>query len=132
MSENQQLELVMTNEPTVPQSPRTRVDEFQHPWFRELSPVIVEKFREFHLQHENVLELFATYAKQTKQVGRSSFGIKAIAERVRWHVNIETIGTEGEEFKINNNFTSCYARLLMLRYPELNGMFELRSTPGTV
>lgn len=34
--------------------------------------------------------------------------------------------THGDEFKLNNNFRSHYARALMQRERELAGFFELR------
>ena len=49
--------------------------------------------------------------------------MKMLFEVVRWNRLLRT-GDRG--FKLNNNFTAYYARLLMEREPELRGMFETR------
>ena len=49
--------------------------------------------------------------------------MKALFERVRWHVAIE----QGDDvFKVNNNLTSHYARLIMTCEPDLAEFFETR------
>ena len=103
---------------------------FGHPWFSDLEPTVVGQFKLFHVEHKGLLELYAKYARDLKASGKKHFGIKAIAERVRWYMTVERAGTADENFKVNNNFTSCYARFLMLKYPELDGMFELRTSHG--
>jgi hypothetical protein len=45
-------------------------------------------------------------------------------ERMRWHFQIEK-GMD-EEFKLNNNFRSRYARKIMKAHPDLEDFFELR------
>lgn len=64
-------------------------------------------------------------ARQAKRAGLSRIGIKALFEQVRWN---HAIKTKGEKLKLNNGFTSWYARAIERRYPELRGMFEKRRT----
>jgi hypothetical protein len=45
-------------------------------------------------------------------------------ERVRWSMWVEK--EEGEQFMLNNNLHSRYARKIMEDYPSLRGFFELR------
>jgi hypothetical protein len=65
------------------------------------------------------------YARAARRAGRERYGIKSIYERLRWHMNVETTGSE--EFKLNDHYTSRYARLLMENEPDLKGFFETRT-----
>jgi hypothetical protein len=93
--------------------------------FRDIQPHVVRTFFSFHQQNPKVYRLFSKYAYQLKRSGQTQYGAKAIMERIRWHLAVETTG---EDFKLNNNFTSCYARLLMTRNQRFKSFFEVRST----
>ena len=66
--------------------------------------------------------------------GHHHFGAKAIMERVRWEVSVYMrrshfegyVATTGEQFKVNNNYTSRYARKLISEKPEFKGFFQTR------
>lgn len=105
-----------------------RPREEDHEWFLLLDAKIVADFWAFHARHPRVYELFRRYAAEARRAGRDRFGIGMIAERVRWYMTVEAVGTATEDFKINNNLRSCYARLLMIRCPEFEGLFEIRSS----
>ncbi len=47
-------------------------------------------------------------------------------ERVRWELEITSAG----RFKVNNDYTSLYARLLIWQHPEFKGFFSLRTVTG--
>jgi hypothetical protein len=36
------------------------------------------------------------------------------------------LSTRGDEFKLNNDYRAPYARLIMRREPDLDGLFETR------
>mgnify|MGYP000738737618 CR=1 FL=1 len=80
-------------------------------------------FWEFHAENPEVYDLFDQYAQMIVTAGRKRYGVKSIAERIRWHRNIEA---RGQTFKINNNFPAYYARLWMKRNPQHGRVFELR------
>lgn len=84
---------------------------------------IQEKFEEFHAAHPDVYSLFKRFCGELKSAGRTRYGSKSVIERIRWHY---ATTSEGEEFKINNNFTSRYARMLIDEHPEYQNFFELR------
>ena len=85
-----------------------------------------EKFRHYHQQNPRVYKLFRWYAFQAKRIGgKKCFGAKAIMERVRWEMNVDTTDEHG--FKINNNYTSRYVRMLIAEHPEFESFFELRT-----
>lgn len=81
------------------------------------------QFAEFHAANPRVYEELVVLARQAKAVGRHKIGIKMLYEVVRWHRFISTVG---DEYKVNNNYHSRYARLIMKREKDLDGIFELR------
>ena len=72
-----------------------------------------------------VTNKFIRVAVGLKRSGFKTFGAKAIAERVRWHMTIKA-GPDGESFKMNNNAVSRLARFAEQRAPELKGFFIKR------
>jgi hypothetical protein len=59
-----------------------------------------------------------------RRTGRTHYSMKGIFERVRWHHDIET--NTREPFKLNNNYTARYVRLIEKEYPNLVGFFRTR------
>lgn len=57
------------------------------------------------------------------ETGRHKLGIKTLYERARWEI---ALATTDPDFKLNNNFTAFYARLIMRREPDLADLFDLR------
>lgn len=97
-----------------------------HPLFSGIRQHIVKNFWLYHEANPHVYELFKKFSRQLKLAGRKHYGVGAIIERIRWHFAVES---SGDEFKINNNYRSCYARLLMIEDQAFNDFFELRSSP---
>jgi hypothetical protein len=85
---------------------------------------IDEKFADYHRGHPEVYSKLVTLARQAKAAGFDHYGMKALIERLRWHMTVERQSTE--PFKINNVFTRCYARAIMMCEPDLAGFFETR------
>jgi hypothetical protein len=81
------------------------------------------KFWKFHCNNPQVYAALRHFSLQMKKAGRRKYGMKAIAERVRFHFDLTT---DDAQFKFNNNYTSRYARLLMKQVPELQGFFDMR------
>lgn len=84
---------------------------------------IAERFARFHEENPQVYAWLRHQALLLKRRGHSRYSIKTLLEVLRWRSDIKT---SGDTFKINNDFTAHYARLLMQREPELQGFFELR------
>jgi hypothetical protein len=87
---------------------------------------IQARFLEFHEAHPEVYDALRRYAFRVMESGRKSYAIAAVWERLRWFWDFEREEDE-EPPKLNNDFRSRYARLLMAREPELSGLFELRA-----
>ena len=85
---------------------------------------IQERFMEFHQANPQVyihLKEFALVAKY--KGGFKQYSIKSLYERLRWEISMEL---HTKDWKLNNDFTSRYARLLMDQEPELKGFFRVR------
>lgn len=80
-------------------------------------------FRAFHEENPHVAAVLREKALAVKALGMRTFGVKALVEAVRWDPRLRT---SGQPFKLNNNHTAAYARLLMETTPELRGFFRLR------
>lgn len=84
---------------------------------------IQQRFERFHAMNPFVYDSLRALALQMVRAGVKKYGVKGLFETLRWHY---TLSTQGEPFKLSNDLTSRYARLLMEREPALEGFFELR------
>ncbi len=82
-----------------------------------------EAFRAFHAANPQVYDLFRALTWQMVRAGRAKVGAKMIWERLRWEYALRT---DDGAYRLNNNYTSRYARLLMANEPALAGVFETR------
>jgi len=90
------------------------------------NPSHAAAFRRFHAENPQVYQHLERLAFKLKNKGINRWGIKALWEVLRYELAISTNGPVGT-FKLNNNYTAHYARLLMERNPrDLEGFFELR------
>lgn len=85
----------------------------------------MEWFRAYHDENPGIYAAFVDYAFEASKKFKH-YSAKTIMERVRWEVEIGA----GKEFKINNDFTSLYARLFVYNYPGLETFFEFRTLTG--
>lgn len=82
-------------------------------------------FWQFHAANPHVYATLCFLARQWIAVhGRGKLGVKMLFERARWEIAMDTRDVSG--FKLNNNHTAFYARLLMANEPDLLGVFNLR------
>lgn len=82
-----------------------------------------ERFAEFHAANPHVLDELERITAELVAKGHTRFGIKMVWEVVRWR---RLLTTDGDDFKLNNNFHSRYVRLIVERHPEWRDVFELR------
>jgi len=87
---------------------------------------IEEAFRDFHARNPGVLRELVAMTRRAKERGRTKIGMGMLFEVLRWNRIVEGLPDETEDFKLNNNYRSRYARMVMHRYPDLDGMFDLR------
>jgi len=95
---------------------------------------IFAAFKRFHAENQIVWDLFAKYTMEIVRGGHKNFGAKAVFERIRWYTTLETTN----RIKLNNNYTSYYARMFVAKFPQYAEFFRNRerisenSGPATV
>lgn len=87
-----------------------------------IKPTIQERFERFHAENPHVYEMFVRFARQLR-ARRARGSAAMIFERMRWET---AITTNDPHFKLNDQYTSRYARLAMAQEPDLAGFFEIR------
>lgn len=87
-----------------------------------MSSKLEAAFELFHANNPKVFDLYVRFAQEAKSKGYKRFGIASITERVRWEIDINTVG---DKFKINNNHRAFYARKLNAM-PEFIDFFKTR------
>jgi hypothetical protein len=89
----------------------------------EQGETIQAAFERFHAANPQVYSNLVALARQQKAFGRDHVGIGMLFEVLRWQHSLQTTG---DDFLLNNNFRSRYARLIQQREPELAAMFNVR------
>lgn len=84
---------------------------------------IAEQFMAFHRANPNVYLALRKLAMNQVAAGRKRGSIKQLFEVLRYEYSLRT---QGDEYKLNNNYHARYARLLMESEPVLRGWFETR------
>ena len=84
---------------------------------------LADAFWSYHLTNPVVYESLVRLSRQAVKAGRKKIGIGALFERLRWEFWV----TSSERApRLNNNYRSRYARLIMEREADLNGVFTTR------
>lgn len=87
---------------------------------------IERQFQEFHDSNPAVYTELVAMARQMKARGYHTIGIELLCAAYRWNRMLNTTA-DAYNFKINNNFTSRYARLIMTQEEDLDGFFQTRT-----
>lgn len=80
-------------------------------------------FAKYHAKNPHVYALFVAFAMEAIRAGRRKLSANVIFERIRWE---SLIRTEGDGFKVNNNYRADCARKFMEEHPEHSGIFRIR------
>ena len=88
-------------------------------------PTIQERFEQFHRENPHVLQLLVNYTIQVKNRGFNHYSMRAIFERARWHVKIDSHKNRAK-FKLNDNYISRYVRLIEEKHPHLKDFYFKR------
>ena len=84
---------------------------------------IQSQFERFHKDNPHILSAIVELGRKAKRMGHLQYGMHALMQIVRWEIQTTT---NDPHFKINNNFSSRYARLIVEKYPEFEGFFQMR------
>ena len=85
------------------------------------------KFRKFHFANPHIYQTFSIYSWDAANVGHKVFSHWLIMNRIRWDSLIQT---DGEKYKIPNEFIAFYARMVMIRHPQLGAFFKIKRMKG--
>lgn len=84
---------------------------------------IQERFEAFHQLNPWILRHLETLTADCVERGLTRIGIGMLFEVLRWQYGI---ATQGEPWKLNNDFRSRYVRRLLELHPEWSSLFETR------
>lgn len=90
------------------------------------SPTIQERFERFHGNHPIVYQELVKLSYEWRAAGHNKGAIVMFFEVLRYRYGIRGLPDPTEDFKLNNNYRSRYARLIMELNPDLVGFFEIR------
>jgi len=88
---------------------------------------ITENFRQFHHDNPRVYQRLVELSFELLNRGHEKYSINGLFEVMRWE---EAIRTRGSMFKLNNNYRSIYARMIMENEIRLSDFFNIRSSPN--
>jgi len=80
-------------------------------------------FERFHRLNPHVLRTIEELVEMMRERGVTQWGMKGVFEVLRWQYAMQT---GGEAYKLNNNYTAFYVRVVVGRYPNLDGFFKMR------
>lgn len=86
---------------------------------------IQARFVRFHQANPSVYRELVAMARELRSAGHDRFGLRMLWETLRWRRMLATSDPSG--YKLNDNYISRYARLIMRREPDLAGVFETRA-----
>jgi hypothetical protein len=89
----------------------------------EITTSTRQRWLEWHQANPHVYELFKAFTFQAIDRGHERLSAWLVVNRIRWETAVET---NGEDFKISNNFIAYYARLFMEEHPRYRGFFRTK------
>jgi len=98
-------------------------------YFDEPLSKIAKRFQVYHAENPDVYDALASLARKFRSNSNNAqrkIGIKMLYEVLRWnyYISVETT----EEYKLCNDFTACYARLLMRQEADLKNAFQIKKS----
>lgn len=86
---------------------------------------IQHRFEKFDEAYPEIYELFCTFVGLLLSSGKTHYSADAILHRIRWEYDVNP-EHDFDGFKINDHFSSRYARKWQEQYPDAHGFFETR------
>lgn len=85
--------------------------------------MLKEEFRKFHRENPGVVRELIRLLEDAQAAGRRRVGMKMLFEVLRYN---RLITTNGDQFKLNNNYTAFYTRLIKRQRPDLGELLVTR------
>ena len=92
--------------------------------YEQRQRTIDERFADFHRKNPHIYRKLVNLAREVKGAGHDHCSIDFLFHRLRWHYRIEL--KDKSPFKLDDHFTSRYARAIMMCEPDLSDFFEVR------
>jgi hypothetical protein len=87
---------------------------------------IQDRFNQFHFDNPHIYYLLLKLTDEQHKRGKIRCGIRTFYEYIRWNVSLGKVKINGV-FKLNDNYTSRYVRLLVRANPQYKHMVRLRT-----
>jgi hypothetical protein len=87
---------------------------------------LADRFADFHAGNPDVYSELVSLARLARGRGLRRYGIGQLWEVLRWQRFMRTRDDNTRGAKLNNDYRSRYARLIMDHEPDLDGFFETR------
>lgn len=87
---------------------------------------IETRFRQFHDDNPDVYTELVSMTRELKSRGYRRIGIELVFAAYRWNRMMRSTADD-YGFKLNDHFTSRYARLIMAQEADLADMFKIRT-----
>jgi len=87
---------------------------------------IAVAFLDFHDRNPEVYDQLVALCRRARSRGVTRVGVGMLWEVLRWEFALYGLPDRRETFKLNNNYRSRYARLIMATEPDLADVFEVR------
>lgn len=84
-----------------------------------------EDFWNYHKENPHIYEAFKSQTIEVIKRGFKNFSADFIVHVLRWET---TVKAKHDEYKINNNYRSYYARLFIRDHPQYKGFFRFRTS----
>lgn len=91
----------------------------------DMGPMRRRQFILWHREHRWVWKAVEKRFIAKASAGQMRIGLKEIFEELRQEY-LKEDRTSNDAWKLNNNYTSIYARLIAYKYPELSSRLEMR------
>ena len=82
----------------------------------------MKSFLQYDQENKEIYEAFKDITMQYIKQNYKHIGAKNVCEIIRW----QTMISGNDEFKINNNYVSGYARKFEKEFPQFEGLFRKR------
>ena len=89
---------------------------------------LTRQWREFHALNPHIYRLLVRYSRQLKKAGEKQYSMVGLFEVIRFEHYIKTRTLHSDPFKLNNDYRSYYARLIMAKCKDLDGFFKVRAS----
>lgn len=91
--------------------------------FKNIDHTLLERFETYHEKNPHIYSYFEKLSRDMFDAGRRRYSAWAVMNRIRWEHDVQT---EGDTFKISNDYIALYARLFIQKNPTMKDFFQIK------